>query len=230
MEMGKETFLRKCHLFSSVESESLKRLVEMAVVKRYRKGRQIFREGEPAPGIFVVVSGTVRLYKLAPSGKDHVLHLAGPEESFAEVAVIGEFPCPAYAQALEACTCVLLPTVPFLRALRQSHDMCLQMMAGMTARFRGLVGLAEGIVLRDAAGRVARYLIGAAGGDPEPVVRLPGRKRDIASHLNMTGESFSRTLRLLREEELIEESEDGGLLILDLEGLRAVADGLFPHI
>ena len=46
----------------------------------------------------------------------------------------------------------------------------------------------------------------------------------------MTGESFSRTLRLLRESELIEEREDGGLSILNLEGLRAVADGLFPEI
>ena len=221
--------LQGCDLFAGVEPESRRRLAGMAVAKQYSRGAMIFREGDPPPGIFVVASGMVRLYKLAPNGKEHVLHLAGPDETFAEVAVIGEFPCPAYAEALEASTCILLPTSPFLRALRQSHDMCLQMMSGMTSRFRRLVGLVEGIVLRDAAGRVARYLM-EAGGHPGPVVRLPGRKRDIASHLNMTGESFSRTLRLLRESELIEERKDGGLSILNLDGLRAVADGLFPEI
>ena len=72
------------------------------------------------------------------------------------------------------------------------------MLTGMAGWVRQLAGLMEGIVLRDAASRVARYLI-ETGGDQEPKVQLPGRKRDIASHLNMTSESLSRALRHLRE-------------------------------
>jgi len=221
--------LTKCHLFAETDPEIRERLVEMALVRRYPRGRLIFRQDDPTPGIFVMASGMVRLYKVAPSGKEHVLHLAGPGDTFAEVAVIGQFPCPAYAEALEASVCLLLPAQPFLQALRESHDMCLQVMGGMASWVRQLLGLMEGLVLRDASGRVARYLI-AAGDDRQPAVRLPGRKRDIASHLNMTSESFSRALRHLRESGLIEEREDSGISILNPRGLHAVAEDLFPEI
>ena len=93
---------------------------------------------------------------------------------------------------------------------------------------RHLVGLVEGIVLRDTAGRVARYLVEM--GDGNRMMRLPGRKLDVASHLNMTSESFSRTLRLLRKEHLIAEQGDHELVILNPKGLQAVAEGLFPEV
>ena len=221
--------LQKCHLFAETGPEIREILAGMALVKRYPRGRLIFRQDDPAPGIFVMASGMVRLYKVAPSGKEHVLHLAGPGDTFAEVAVIGPFPCPANAEALEASVCLLLPAQPFLQALGESHDMCLQVMGGMATWVRQLVGLMEGLVLRDASGRVARYLI-AAGGDRQPAVRLPGRKRDIASHLNMTSESFSRALRHLRESDLIEERKDSRIAILNPQALRAVAEDLFPEI
>lgn len=228
-EINVAEVLQACNLFARVEPEILDRLVEMAVVRRYVKGDVIFRQKDPTPGLFVVGAGAVRLYKLAPNGKEHVLHLAGPGDSFAEVAVIGQFPCPAYAEALEVSTCVMLPYGPFLSALQDSHPMCLQMMSGMAFWVRHLVDSMEGMVLRDGAGRVARYLI-EVGGDEGTAVRLPGRKRDIASHLNMTGESFSRTLRYLREAKLIKEGKGNVLTILSTDGLRAVADDIFPKL
>jgi CRP/FNR family transcriptional regulator, dissimilatory nitrate respiration regulator len=219
--------LQACNLFARVGPEILDRLVGMALVRRHAKGEVIFRQDDPTPGIFVVVSGAVRLYKVAPNGKEHVLHIAGPGDTFAEVAVIGRLPCPAHAEALEVGTCVMLPDGPFVEALHESHTMCLQMMSGMAFWVRRLVDSMEGIVLRDAAGRVARYLIDA-GGNEGTTVRLPGRNRDIASHLNMTSESFSRTLRYLREAKLIKEGRGSNLTILDADGLHAVADDMAP--
>jgi len=221
--------LQSCGLFAELGVNERRELARMAVYRGYAKGDVIFRQGEEAPGIFVVASGMVRLYKIAPSGKEHVLHLAGPGDTFAEVAVIGRFACPAFAEAVEQSTCLLLPSDSLLASLRRSHGMCLQLLTGMATWVRHLVGLMEGIVLRDAASRVARYLI-EAGGDQEATVRLPGRKRDIASHLNMTSESLSRALRHLREAGLIQEGPEGILKVLDAERLRDGAQGLFPEL
>jgi len=200
----------------------------MAVRREYKKGERIFQEGDPAPGVFVVGSGLVRVFKLAPSGKEHVRHLAGPGMTFAEVAVLGNFPCPAFAQALEKTTCLLLPVEPFMRALRDDHQFSLQILSSMGMWVKSLVSLLEDIVLRDAAGRVAGYLLQAQA-EQGAAISLPGLKRYIASHLNLTSETLSRTLRQLREDRLIREGESG-LVILDTPGLKRIAEGYFPRI
>jgi CRP/FNR family transcriptional regulator len=200
----------------------------MAVRREYGKGEVIFQDGDAAPGVFIVASGLVRVYKLAPSGKEHVLHLAGPGMTFAEVAVLGDFPCPAFAEALEETSCVLLPVEPFMRALREDHELSLQILSSMAMWVKSLVSLLEDIVLRDAAGRVAGYLLQAQA-EQGAAISLPGLKRHIASHLNLTSETLSRTLRQLRDERLIRENESG-LVILDAPGLKRIAEGYFPRI
>ncbi len=220
--------LAGCAFFSQVDGPTRKRLVRMAVRRDYGKGETIFRDGDPAPGVFVVASGLVRVFKLASSGKEHVLHLAGPGMTFAEVAVLGNFPCPAFAEALEATTCVLLPVEPFMRALREDHQLSLQILGSMAMWVKSLVSLLEDVVLRDAAGRVAGYLLQAQA-EQGAAISLPGLKKHIASHLNLTSETLSRTLRQLRDERLISET-DTGLVLHDIRGLQRIAEGFYPRI
>jgi CRP/FNR family transcriptional regulator len=220
--------LASCAFFSGIDQASRTRLLGMAQRRQFRKGEVIFREGDPVPGVFVVGEGMVRIYKLAPSGKEHVLHLAGPGMTFAEVAVLAGFACPATAEALEATSCVLLPTQPFARALREDHGLCLQLLTSMGLWVRSLVTLLEGIVLRDAAGRVAAYLLQACS-EQGPTIALPGLKKHVASHLNLTSETLSRVLRQLREDGLITETE-AGLTVEDRAGLEALSEGYYPKL
>jgi CRP/FNR family transcriptional regulator len=216
-------------LFSQVTGPSLERLRAMAIRRRFAKGQRICRQGDDCPGIYVVGSGAVRVFNIAPSGKEHVLHFVAPGMTFLEVAAIGRFACPAWAEATEATTCVLLPTGPFLKALEQDHDLCLQLMGGMAFWVRQLVGLMEDVVLRDAAGRLARYLLDMRS-EQGDTLTLPSLKKDLASHLNLTSETFSRTLRRLTEAGLITQPPDGRLRIVNPSGLQDVADGMYPEI
>jgi CRP/FNR family transcriptional regulator len=220
--------LASCAFFSGLDAHSRQRLVRMAQRRDFRKGEVIFREGDPVPGLYVVGDGMVRIYKLAPSGKEHVLHLAGPGMTFAEVAVLANFACPATAEAIEPTGCVLLPAQAFTRALREDHGLCLQLLSSLGLWVRSLVSLLEGVVLRDAAGRVAAYLLQA---QPEhgTTVALPGLKKHVASHLNLTSETLSRVLRQLREDRLISET-DAGLRIDDRKALQQLAEGFYPRL
>jgi CRP/FNR family transcriptional regulator, dissimilatory nitrate respiration regulator len=255
--------LHDCRLFSQLDADGFRRLATIGRLTTYRKGQVIFREGQPCPGVFIVGQGMVRVFKTASNGREHVLHIVGPGDCFAEAAAIGNFALPATAEALKKTACVLLPLDQFRRTLAENNEISLGMMAGLALWARHLVTMIEDIALRDAAGRLARYLLdlaaesggrtesggrgsrraedfesaGSAGASPSRknrdssgVIKLPGLKRHVASQLNLTSETFSRTLRRLVEAGLIAEVDAAGVKIVHPKQLRQVAEGLFPRL
>jgi len=246
MALNVVDILQACRLFAQVGPRGFQRPAAMAVLRRFDKAELVFRQGQPCPGAYMVGEGLVRIFKTGPGGKEHVLHLIGPGQTFAEAAAIGGFALPASAQAVEESTCVLLPAEAFRRALDEDPEVCRGMLLGMSLWVKHLVDLMEDVVLRDAAGRLASFLLeasadaspehaGAGKGGAGPAqdraaVELPARKRHLASHLNLTSETFSRTLRRLVEAGLVAEVGPTSLEILDSRRLRQVADGLFPEL
>ncbi len=63
-------------MFTGLASDRMDLLVAMSQRRTYRRGEMIFQQGDPCPGIFIVDTGVARIYKLAPSGKEHVSHMA----------------------------------------------------------------------------------------------------------------------------------------------------------
>jgi len=229
MEPNVVTILSDCQLFAGLSQSSFNRLVTIAQIRRLDKGQLIFRQGDECPGVYVVGAGLVRVFKKGGGGKEHVLHMVGPGGTFAEVAAIGDFDCPASAEAVAPTVCALLPLDRLQRALEEDHGLCLGMLKSLTLWVRHLVGLMEDIVLRDATGRLARYLLDAPA-DDDGLVELPTLRRHLASHLNLTSETFSRTLRRLSDAGLITQTDENQICLVDREKLRMAADGLFPKL
>lgn len=221
MSVEVTSILKRCRLFALVRGESWNRLARIGRLLKLEEGEIVFRQGDPCPGVFVVGHGMVRIFTLAPNGKEHVLHMMGSGATFAEAAAIGRFPCPAFAEALAPTQAVLLPTEEFHSLLSSDHDLCVQLLAGMAGWVKHLVDLVERLTLRDAMGRVAGHLLAGAHLNE---VHLPGLKRHLASHLNLTSETLSRVLRQLRDEQIIE-TDGGAIRILDGSRLRRIAEG-----
>jgi len=219
--------LDACLLFARLAPDARRRLAALAVPRDPDAGDMLVHQGDPCPGVFVVGRGLVRVYKLAPSGKEHVLHLAAAGATFAEAAVIGRFDCPAYAQAVEDSDLVMIPADPFRAFLDSDHRACIDLLIGLSSWLHHVVDLLEDVVLRDAAGRVSRHLLACAGDDG--VVHLPGARKLLANQLNLTPETLSRTLRRLDDDRCIS-SEREAIVILDRGRLEAVAAGLFPVV
>lgn len=227
--MNVADILQRCRWFSRVDARGFQRLVAMARLIEFSKGQTIFRQRQPCPGMFVVGTGMVRVFKVAPNGKEHVLHMVGPGNSFGEVAAIGRFPCPANAEATAPTRCALLPQEPLIRLLQEDHAVCMGVMLSLSVWVRQLVDLLEDVVLRDALGRLARYLLQTTAGTAQPA-ELPMLKKHVASHLNLTSETLSRSLRRLADAGLIAEPQPNRVCILDRPRLQRVADGLISDL
>ncbi len=229
MALAPESIIGQCELFAQVTARRRQRLAEVSVMRHFQKGELIFRQNDECPGVFIVASGTVKVFKSSPSGKEHVLHLVAPGHTFAEVAAIGGFPCPAHAEAVAKTTCLLIPLDRFRGEILADQDLCLEMMTGMAVWVRKLISLMEDLVLRDSIGRTARFLLESEVDEDGHVV-LPGLKRHVASHLNLTSETLSRTLSRLIEAGLVVEMDNNRVELKDRAKLRAISEGRFPEV
>ncbi len=219
--------VNRCRLFARLKPPARARLAAAAVLHDVAAGTTLFRQGDPCPGVFIVGSGLVRVFKLAPSGKEQVLHIAGPGATFAEAAVIGGFACPAFAEAVEGSCVALIPAAAFQEFLTTDHQGCIDLLAGLAGWLHHVVDLLEDLTLRDAAGRLARHLIQNAGADGSVV--LPSMRKHLASQLNLTPETLSRTLRRLDQDGCISAERDA-IRVVDQQRLSAVAEGLYPAL
>lgn len=214
--------LNKNPLFRSLDDEQLAQLKSSISVHAFSQGEHLFTQGDSAEAFFLVLSGRIRLYRLAPSGQEKVIELVNPGQTFAEALMFQEVPSyPLNAQALGDCEVVVIRSKGFLELLSGSVDLCFKVMASLSVRLRRLLGEIDALTLQNSGLRVANYLIHLLPegcGDSE-VVTLPAAKNIIASRLSIQPETLSRSLHALSGKGLIE--VDGlNIRVLDIEALR----------
>lgn len=198
--------LRGCQLFAGLPPADLRNIAAIAVPKSLNKGEYLFREGDPSAGFYVVQKGAINVHRVSPSGKEQVIHVFRPGESFAEATLATETGYPADARALEPSQVLLIRKHEFIALLKRQPELALRMLGSMSQHLRVLVGLLDDLTLKDVETRLANWLIKRCP-NPEsesPVdVQLPMTKRVLAAELGTVSETFSRTLAKFREQKLI---------------------------
>ncbi|MGH9663791.1 MAG: Crp/Fnr family transcriptional regulator, partial [Bryobacteraceae bacterium] len=79
--------LKATPLFAALDETELSSLAARSGIRSYSQGQILFSEGEPCTGLFIVVTGRIRIFKTAGSGREHVLTVEGPGASVAELPV-----------------------------------------------------------------------------------------------------------------------------------------------
>ncbi len=198
--------LRGCQLFSGLPSPDLDAVAAVTVLRSLEKGDYLFREGEPSAGFYVVQRGAINVHRVNPLGKEQVIHVFRPGESFAEATLATERGYPADARALEPSTVLLVQKVGFLALVKRQPELAMRMLGSMAAHLRALVGQIEDLTLKDVETRLANWLIQrcpSPAGTAPVAIELTVPKRVLASEIGTVGETLSRTLAKFREQKLL---------------------------
>lgn len=209
-------------LFSGLLRAQYEALARIGVKRSFRKGERIFSEGDEGTGFYVVCGGRVKIFKVSPEGKEQILHLCGPGESFGEVSVFTGQGFPADAVAALPSTVLFFPRVAFSSLIRQDPALALNMMAQLSMRLRQFAGLIEDLSLKEVPGRLAKYLLYLSGRDGNGTVDLDVPKGQLAALLGTIPETLSRILAKLNRRGLIR-SRGAQIRILDRRGLEEIA-------
>ena len=200
-------------------------MLERVVSKKYSASEMVFSEGEPCAGLFVVESGSVRIYKSSPGGREQVLSIEGPGGSIAELPVFDGGNYPASVIAIED-TVLLFVSRQDFQALCLAHpQVSLKVLKVVGGRLRRLVGIIEELSFTTVRHRLSAYLLRMAKKEGRKVaqgveITLPTNNQELAAQLGTVRELVSRNLSRLQAEGLI--TIDGRTVVLrDMKALES---------
>lgn len=192
-------------------------------------GQVLFRRGTPSTGFYVVRDGRMQLSVSNSEGMVKVLEIISPGGAFGHAVMFLRAPYPVDATALVDTHLVFVPATAVDTILDGDPAMARLMLASMAKRLQAKVQDIAMLSLQSATQRIVAYILGAMRDDaaqsgPSATVELPALKQVLASRLGMTPETFSRAMKTLSGQGLIE--VDGSVVrIPDIAALDAYAQG-----
>ena len=183
--------------FAGLKDDELEKIKKLIFEKAAEKGDTIVREGEPAEVLYFVADGVVKIFKTSAEGKEQILTLVRPGESFNDVPVF-EGVSLASAQAMMPATLYGLRKSDFHSILTDYPQLALNAIQVMAKRVELLIALVEDLSFRQVTGRVARILYDYARGQDEDRPRLT--QQEMAAMAGTAREMVGRSLRILEEE------------------------------
>jgi CRP-like cAMP-binding protein len=209
-------------LFAGLSKGQYEALARIGVRRSYRKGERIFSEGDEGTGFYVVVAGRVKIFKVSTDGKEQILHLFGPGESFGEVSVFTGQGFPADAVTAAQTALLFFPRMAFSALIQRDPALALNMLAQLSQRLMQFAGLIEDLSLKEVPGRLAKYLLYLSDKDGDGGVELDVSKGQLASLLGTIPETLSRILAKMNRRGLIR-SRGAQIRIIDRRGLEEIA-------
>lgn len=213
-------FLRATPYFSGLGAAELESISKFTFERTAERGEIILLEGESAGVLYFVVTGAVKVFKTSADGKEQILRLVRPGESFNDVPVFGGESNLVSAEAIG-------PVVLYgiqksdVEIILQSHpQVALNIIRVLSQRVQYLVSLVEDLSFRRVTGRVAKILLEHAGDGTGGNPRLT--QQEMAAMAGTAREMVGRSLKSLEEEGAIR-LDRHRIVITDKEALQKMA-------
>ncbi len=214
--------MRHNPLFKNLSEEDFKQAVSHTSHCLIRSGESLFRQQQAANEFFLLVSGKMKLNLLSFEGTEKVVDIINPGNTFAEAVIFSGMPgYPVNAEALEDSSLLRINAQAYSKILHGSPDACFKVMACLSVRLHWLMTELDRLTLHNVTYRLISYLLENIPEDATEStdVALTVPKHVVASRISVTPETFSRTLKRLSGEGLLE-VHDSHIVLINPEELR----------
>lgn len=203
--------------------QAASRIVAVSALQRAKAGETLFSEGDAADGIYEVVSGMLRLYKLLPDGRRQITGFLGAGQ------ILGLAPEGTHVYSAEAINDVTVCRYPrngFDRLIDEVPGLARRLLAVTSHELRAAQDQMLLLGRKAAAEKVASFLLLMADQqDSDTAIAVPMARSDIADYLGLTTETVSRTFTKLKLEGLIALPTPNHVEIRDRDRLEDFAAG-----
>ena len=191
--------LKQLPIFSRLSVGAFDQIAESLRLETFRNGQVVFRQGEQARALFVIVEGWVKLSRLSPSGSETVIHILTRGQSFGEAAALAGAALEASAEAVSPALIARAPAVCLTQTIAGHPEVSLALLHSAALQTSALMDEIESLKGISVDHKVAHFILSLCPPTAESWrCRLPYGKRLIAARLGIKQETLSRSLARLR--------------------------------
>jgi CRP/FNR family transcriptional regulator len=204
-------------LFSKLSKTHQQDIKQNAIIRTYSKDSIVFYEEEKGKHLYIILEGTVKLYKTTPKGTQIQIN------RFEAPALVGEYACFEKAPFPATCEFITDGKVALIRFDHifknlENPEFSLELIKSLTSKIMVLSALIHKETIYSSEAKVAKMLME----NVEIFSKL--KYNEIAAILNLTPETLSRIFKKFKKEQLIEMKTGSHIKILDAEALEMVIE------
>ncbi|MFN3266506.1 MAG: Crp/Fnr family transcriptional regulator [Deinococcales bacterium] len=203
--------LRHCPLFLGLSDSILRELAQVAISEYRLADSVLFLEGDEAKGLWIVETGAVKIYKMAPNGRrEMILAIERKYQSVAELPILDGGTYPAHGSLFEDSQLWFISKAVLLEVFKRYPEILLHFLRVLGTRLRTLVNIIETLSFQQVLGRLAAYILeaGALG-----VPFALEKNAVIAAKLGTVHELITRNLSRLVQNNIVR---------LDIQGEKRI--------
>lgn len=186
-------------LFEWLSAPEVEKLAALTTRKHFPSGTAIFFQDDPSDSLYVVLSGSAKVFRTSEDGRDRILMILRPGDAFGELAMIEGRPRSATVQTLEDTEMLVLSRKEFEAFARANGDFLWKLLQSMAERLRKINEDVLDLSFKDVPYRVLRLLsqLVARHGESGPDgwrIKMPLSVRDLSSMVGSNTETVGRLL------------------------------------
>ena len=218
-------FEMKSDSLSKLGSEELvEKLCDVGRTKTYGVGEEIFRAGDVAEFLPIILDGKLKVVRFLELGKEIILNIFSEGEMFAIPPILDGREYPATAVAIDETKLLLIYKNDFDELLANSPEFSSAVMSKMSALMRDITSSMENLATASSEKRIGKVLLKLAKKETASgAVKITIRRQDIAEMAGLTTETTIREVRKLADKDLINIVR-GKIIIEDIDILRKFLD------
>ena len=139
-------------LFEPLSPDERERLAAGCRMRTFARGAALFREGERADGMHIVLRGVVKVVRFAPDGREMVLHLVRKGNTIGEAAMFQKGTFPASAVAVDDVETLFLPADALFTLVTENPEMALRMLEALSLPHLNFTGVFTHFAVSDENG------------------------------------------------------------------------------
>jgi CRP/FNR family transcriptional regulator len=208
--------IRTISIFSKLNDEQIEKLKKISVIKKFSAKEILFYEGDAPIYLYVLLQGTLKVYKTNHKGQQIFLHQFYPGGLVAELANFENIPYPATAEFMSESEVLRIDYKALEHDFFKNPDISFEIIKSLIAKHKILIDVIQKEVILTADAKVAKFILE----NSELFKTL--KNTQVASILNLTPETLSRTLSKFKSSGFIELDDKHHIHVLDAQKLEDV--------
>ncbi len=190
--------------FADLTAENIALLQNRTVNKKYTKGSMVFQEGQETDGLYILVSGQVRVYALHSDGREKTLDILSEGDVLGEMTLFGSEFRSASVEAMSDACFVVIPKAEFQSLIIDIPSLAIKIIEVLSRRLRQANHQIQELAFYTARNRVIYNLLRLAerhGQEGESGIKLNIRltHAELAKLAGVSRETVSKVLRKLQD-------------------------------